>query len=39
MLFNWTFKIIEEKETDIMIDLAHALKAIPEENKENQSDT
>ncbi|XP_067946576.1 MOB kinase activator 2-like isoform X2 [Watersipora subatra] len=35
MLFNWTFKLIEEKETEIMTDLVHALKAIPEANKEN----
>lgn len=39
MLFNWTFKLIDEKETDIMIDLVRALKAIPQENKENHSDT
>ncbi|KAF6027966.1 hypothetical protein EB796_013717 [Bugula neritina] len=39
MLFNWTFKLIDEKETDIMIDLVRALKAIPQENKENQANS
>lgn len=39
MLFNWTFKLVEEKETDIMIDLVRALKAIPQDKENHSSST